>query len=104
MNLKSQKGTAQMWWILAGAIIAFVIVIFVLLWFKGSGGKLFDVLGERIDTFDDCDSDGVANVLDKCPCLPGEPGAEYDGCSTGITKEKLKSQFKVSDSNCRCKE
>jgi hypothetical protein len=65
---KPKKGMAQMWWIIATAIIAILVVVFILIWFKGSGGAANDVVKNQISSFSDCDDDGTADFLDDCKC------------------------------------
>jgi hypothetical protein len=69
MHRISKKGTTEMWWIIVGAIIALLMVIFILLWFKGSGTKAYGNIESTLDSLGDCDEDGVSNMFDKCPCI-----------------------------------
>ena len=77
-----------MWWIIVGAILAILVVVFIMIWFKGTGTKAFDNVGDQIDGFGDCDKDNVADVFDKCPCLPGTKEGELSGCPGGQKEAK----------------
>ena len=68
------------------AVIALVVVVLVVLWFRGGGEKAFGQVGEKIDSLGDCDEDGVANMFDKCPCIPviGEENPNAPGCPKEI--------------------
>ncbi len=59
-----------MWWLIAAAIIAILIVIFLVMWFRGTGGEAFDVINKQIVGLNDCDGDKAADSFDKCPCDP----------------------------------
>lgn len=96
--LRNKKAMEQVWWIIMVAAIGLIVVILVLLWFKGAGGKGFDFLGGKIGEFDDCDKDKVSDFFDKCVCDQGEK----EGCPD-LTDEQLKPlRDKKSDSGC-CK-
>ena len=107
LKLNSKKGTQQMWWIITAAIIAILVLVFIIIWFKGSGDKAYGDLGDKVGGLGDCDNDNVADLFDKCPCFAGEENAEYDGCPNSITKENkdtaLEYSTKVSDDACPCK-
>ncbi|MBR9683408.1 hypothetical protein GOV03_02610, partial [Candidatus Woesearchaeota archaeon] len=72
----------QSFWIIIAAIIALVVVILVVLWFRGSGRNAFDEIGRHIDNLGDCDKDNVVNMYDKCPCdaVVGEENPDASGC------------------------
>jgi len=89
INISNKKGMAQMWWIITGAVLAILVVIFILVWFKSSGGKAFDAVDITIGGLGDCDKDNVADTFDKCPCIPGEGDAEYTGCKADVTKDNF---------------
>jgi uncharacterized protein (UPF0333 family) len=87
-----KKGQSQMFWILMVAVIAIIVGVFIILWFKGSGSKAFGSIDDTIDTFGDCDKDDVANYFDDCPCDAGI--TEFDGCeSAGIAQECEKKEI-----------
>ena len=62
----SKKAASEMWWILAVAIIAFLIVVLILIWFRSSGERAFGEVGSKISGLGDCDDDKTANMFDKC--------------------------------------
>ncbi len=97
---RNKKGLEQMWWLIMVAAVGLIVVILVLLWFRGAGGKGFDFLGGKIGEFDDCDKDKVSDFFDKCLCDPGEK----DGCPD-LTEGELKplQNKKKSDNDCNCK-
>ena len=84
--MKTKKGVAQTWWIITAAVIAFVVVILILVWFQGSGGKLFGGIEEQIGGLQDRDKDGIADAFDKCPC-DKEIGQEFP---EGVTECRIK--------------
>jgi hypothetical protein len=66
--MKNKKGVSQIWWVLSSAIIAMLAVIFIIVWFTSSGGKLQEGFEDTIGDLDDKDKDGITDLLDKCPC------------------------------------
>jgi H+/Cl- antiporter ClcA len=44
-----KKGDSNMWWILVSAIIAILIIIFVIMWFQSTGGKGISEIDSIID-------------------------------------------------------
>ncbi len=64
----SKKGMDQIWWIIIGAVLAIIVVTILLVIFKGGTDRAVKPLEEQITSFGDCDGDGVAGILDKCPC------------------------------------
>jgi len=107
LNLRStkKKGTSQIWWIIASAIIAVLVVIFIIIWFKGSGEKAFDTVGDKIGGLKDCDCDNVADMFDKCACTEGQSGATYDGCPKSVDTAAALTQInKDCTSEFKCKE
>ena len=65
-----KKGDSNMWWIIIGAVIAIIVLVLMIVWFTGSGEKLFGSVNKNIGGLEDRDNDNVANVYDKCPCDP----------------------------------
>ena len=105
MKIKSKK--AMTWQQMVLAIIAIVVVTFVIIWFKSGGEGAFSTLGQKIGALKDCDQDQVADMFDKCPCDAGSAdNKEYPGCATGITKKEeweiSKGIQDTSDPNCGC--
>ena len=86
---ETKKGMSQMWWIIATAIIAILAVIFIIIWFKGSGDKLFGGIDDTIGGLSDKDGDGVTDLFDKCPCDPNIKDKFPEGHS-GKCDEKIK--------------
>ena len=93
IKIKEKKGQQQMFWIIMAAVIAIVATVFMILWFRSSGGAAFESVGSTIDKFGDCDNDDIANYFDKCPCDAGI--AEFDGCNTKQTKKNECSPEKL---------
>ncbi|MEK6951147.1 MAG: hypothetical protein AABX13_05485 [Nanoarchaeota archaeon] len=81
----NKKGMEQMWWIIMVAAIGLIVVILVLLWFKGAGGKGFDFLGGKIGEFEDCDQDKVSDFFDTCVCTAALGTSA--GCPEGKTAD-----------------
>ena len=92
--MKNKKGIAgNMFTILIAALIAIVVGILIGFIFKGGGEKTVDNLNVQIDLLGDCDSDGVANLHDMCPCLSpvvtgGKEEDSFAGCPDGTTGEQ----------------
>lgn len=63
-----KKGDTHMWWIIVVALIALLVSIFIIIWFRNSGGSAFGAIDKNIDSLKDCDGDRVADFFDKCPC------------------------------------
>ncbi|MBI2662270.1 hypothetical protein HYX11_02315 [Candidatus Woesearchaeota archaeon] len=104
INFKNKKGdTSPVWWIIVTALLAILVVIFILIWFKGSGDKAFGGISKNLDSLGDFDNDKVANFFDRCPCIPiltvEEPNLK--GCPKGITAEQMQADNKLfSEKNC----
>lgn len=104
IKIKNKKGDASpVWWIIVTALLAILVVIFILIWFKGSGDKAFGGIGKNLDSLGDYDNDKVANFFDKCPCTPvltvEEPNLK--GCPKGTTLEQMQVDNKLfSEKNC----
>ena len=81
------------WQIIIIAVIGIVVMIGVLLFWKGGSGKLFDSIGGQIDTWGDDDDDGIINMRDQCPCKPiiAEEDDKLAGCPKGTTEEAAKA-------------
>jgi len=83
MNKKAIEMTVSTIAVFILVIIVLAVLIFI---FKSQFVKETDIIGEKIDSLGDCDCDGVANFLDKCPCIPFTEGAEnpeLSGCPSG---------------------
>ena len=81
-----KKGAAQIWWIIATAIIAMIVVIFIITWFQGGGSRLFSGLEDKTQGLKDQDKDNFADLFDKCPCDPNIG----DTFPEGVTECKVK--------------
>ncbi|MBU1974627.1 MAG: hypothetical protein KKH52_04505 [Nanoarchaeota archaeon] len=81
------KGMSKLWWILGTALIVVIFVILFGVFQSDSLGKIFGNIGDRLDDLGDCDRDGVANMFDKCPCLPviTSENSDLRGCPSDIT-------------------
>jgi len=81
-KFNSKKGIDKGIGTIAGFVLVIIIVMLIIVWFKGAGDQGFEVIGDQIDTLGDCDSDGAANMFDKCPCDPigNEEHPELKGC------------------------
>ena len=101
MKIKSKK--AMTWQQMVLAIIAVVVVTFVIIWFKGGGEKAFGNLGDKIGSLGDCDGDHVSDMFDKCPCDTfATESKDFSGCEDKTTKEQVKTADKVGSKNCNC--
>jgi prepilin-type N-terminal cleavage/methylation domain-containing protein len=71
--------------IVVAIIILLVVAVVILFIFRNYFGKEAIVIEEQLDTFGDCDCDGVRNLIDKCPCIKqgDSPSLEHEGCPTG---------------------
>jgi Sec-independent protein translocase protein TatA len=76
-----KKAMSQVWWVISAAVIAIIALIVIVVWFTDAGRELATGLGETIDNLDDYDSDGLTNLLDKCPC-DDDPELTSDKCLT----------------------
>jgi len=100
-----KKGdVAPVWWIIITALLAVLVLIFVILWFRSSGEKAFGGVGKSLDSLGDYDGDKVVNFYDKCPCtsvlVTEEPTLK--GCPKGTTPEQaLADSKKYTDKNCQ---
>lgn len=100
-----KKGdVAPVWWIIITALLAVLVLIFVVLWFRSSGDKAFGGVGKSLDSLGDYDGDKVVNFYDKCPCTPvlvtEEPN--FKGCPKGTTPEQANiDSRKYTDKNCQ---
>ncbi len=93
--MSNKKAMEQVWWIILTAVIGLIVVILVLLWFRGAGGKGFDFIGGKIGELDDCDKDKVSDLFDKCVCDQGE----NDGCPA-VAEEQLKTMKARKKAEC----
>ncbi len=66
--MKTKKGVSEMWMIIMSGILAILIVILIIIWFKSSGEKGFGDVNKKIGGLSDCDGDHVADLFDKCKC------------------------------------
>ena len=84
---------AMTWQQLVLAILAVIVVTFVIIWFKGGGESAYGNLGKRIGALGDCDKDNVADMFDKCPCAEATGNnKKFHGCpSTVNTDEAVKT-------------
>ena len=95
INRWNNKGAEQIWWVIIAAAIAIFVMILLVIWFKGSGGKSFEVLDKNIAGLDDTDKDHVADLYDKCVCDQGDK----DGCPD-VAPEQLILLQKKQKSEC----
>ena len=98
MNInQNKKGMEQLWWIIIVAAIAILVMILLVLWFRGSGQKGFGVIDQNIEGLEDCDEDRTADIFDDCVCDAGD----NDGCPAGEEAQLtiLKAK-KKTDCNC----
>lgn len=81
-KFNSKKGIDKGIGTIAGFVLVIIIVMLILVWFKGAGDQGFEVIGDQIDTLGDCDGDGAANMFDKCPCdaIGNEEHHNLTGC------------------------
>lgn len=99
-NKFSKKGMSQMWWIIGSAILVLVMVLLILLWFRGSGGSAFDTINDKIGGLGDCDGDKVADTFDKCVCDDGPES----GCPKGASQDMKDMTRKKCEEANKCKD
>ncbi len=87
-----KKASTQLWWILASAVIAFILVFFFIPFIQ----RAITPLGQAFDELGDCDKDHVNNFRDQCPCLStkGVESEKLPGCPVTTTKEKSEQDKK----------
>lgn len=76
----NKKGV--IWPYLMAAIIALVVVILVIMWFRSSGGKAFGEVEEKLEGLEDTDGDGAVDMFDRCPCDPNIGGEFPEGITS----------------------
>lgn len=80
---------AMTWQQIVLALIAIIVVTFVIIWFKGGGEKAFGGLSDKISSLKDCDKDNVADMFDKCPCdAATKENKEAAGCPDTQKEDK----------------
>ncbi len=85
--INGRKGQSHIWAILMAFVIAFVVMVIMLSWFKGAGEKGLGSVDAGLDSLGDCDNDGIPNFYDKCPYTYGVDGAEFKGCPSSVISE-----------------
>ena len=77
--MESNKGNANMWWIIIGAVIALVVMIILLVMFTGRSSDInVGILdctskgGHCVSSENDC-SDGTVSMAFKCPTRSNDP-------------------------------
>ena len=85
MNKKAIELTTSTIVVFALLLIVLVTMIWI---FQTYIGKETDIIGEQIESLEDCDCDDVRNFMDKCPCIPGQE----DGCPEGQGASKCSKQ------------
>ncbi len=88
-NMMHKQAQTQMWWIILAALIAIIVAISIVIWFRSSGEKAVGGLGENIDKLKDADNDGVADLFDRCASTPAGADVDAKGC-TGEQAAALK--------------
>ena len=79
---------AMTWQQLVLAILAVIVVTFVIIWFKSGGEGAYKNLGDKISALGDCDKDNVADMFDKCPKCPATgKNKAFPGCPSNVKKE-----------------
>ena len=98
--LKMRKASADMWWIIIGAVIALVVLVVLLSIFSGKTGNLEQGLSS-------CESKGGVCVSEENPC-PGStiatPTFECNGqqnCCIGVPKSCQDDSECSKGSKCR---
>lgn len=74
------KAQSQTWWIIIAAVIAIIVAISIIIWFRSSGEKAVGGLGENIDKLKDTDNDGVADLFDRCANTAAGVEVNSRGC------------------------
>ncbi|HLC52557.1 MAG TPA: hypothetical protein VJI98_04905 [Candidatus Nanoarchaeia archaeon] len=85
--MMNKKGDQQIWWIIVAAVLAFIVVILILVWFRGSGTRIFENVDTNIEGLKDCDGDKAADFFDACPCDPS--ATELNSGETCPTTKEL---------------
>lgn len=78
-----KKGQGRSFWIIVTAIIALVVVVLVIMWFRTGGGKAFGEVEKKLGELEDSDGDGVADIFDKCPDTLKGVEVDSSGCPEG---------------------
>ena len=83
--LSTKKASTQIWWILASAIIAVILIFWIVPFIQ----RAIEPLSASFDELGDCDKDHVNNFRDQCPCLStkGIESEKLPGCPITATKE-----------------
>lgn len=97
MKFFDKKGDLT-WQQIALAIVAIVVVILVILWFRSGGEKGFGFVGQKIGELKDCDGDKVADMFDKCPCKEGS--VDNEGCLSKTPSDADKGCTDDQKKNC----
>ena len=86
--IKSKKGAeGTIWIVMVIALLLLFLFVYFGVWAK-LFGKSASGIDNQISSAGDFDNDGVINIVDKCPCVPG--GQENNGCPT---------DYKITGSN-----
>ena len=82
---------AMTWQQIVLAILAIVVVTFVIIWFQKGGEGVFGTLSDKIGGLKDCDGDNVADMFDKCPCeATVEENKKSPGCPSNVEPKNAK--------------
>jgi len=88
LKLDSKKGVELSLNTVIIALILLITIVVVIALFMKLFTKEGTAIGEKIDSLEDTDSDGVVNMFDKCPCdrfTEGGEDSENKGCPQGTT-------------------
>ena len=86
IKIKGKKGLEGPFWVL---IVAIALLLFLVIFtnvFKGLLGKEVKIVETQIGKTGDSDSDGVADFVDDCRCVPGP--ISNNGCPNVPEKEE----------------
>ena len=81
--MKNKRGVELSLNVIVIAVIVLVVVSVSIMVFTGIIGDSIKKIQDIFGRMDDYDKDGIEDIMDKCPCKPGEP--EYSGCPKSIS-------------------
>ncbi len=83
-----------MFWVIAGAILALILVFILGPFIKHGIDQSGTTLDDQLESINDCDKDGIVNRDDLCPCIFEDREKELKGCPLGITTEQSQKDIK----------
>ena len=92
--INTQKGDGNIFWVIAGAILALILVFILGPFIKSGIDKSGTTLDDQLESINDCDKDGIVNRDDLCPCIFEDREKELKGCPLGTTTEQSQKDIK----------